>query len=290
MERGVRGRASHEEDSVYLQIVVPTDGGPTTLEAFGPAKRLAAVCDAPVVVLTVIGTDEDAAHVRATIVGHLPGFDPARDRIEIVHGTAPADAVLAELERVPGSLLCMRSRGHAHTDPLLGVVTEAVLRGTTGPAVLIGPHVATEAWSLRSPMVVCTDGSVTAHTIVPLAAQWGIAMGVDLTVCAVSEPSTSLLDGRDEAGDMSDAALPAHMADELRDAIGRPVDFDALHGDDVARTIVRYAEDRDAGLIAVATHGRTGLKRLALGSTTMAILHHSKVPVLTQRPPTFAQE
>lgn len=269
---------------MYLQIVVPTDGGDTTLRAFGPAKRLAAACDAPVVVLTVIGSDENEAHVRASILERLPGFEEGRDRLELRRGVDPPAAVLEELERVPGSLLCMCSTGHVHSEPLLGVVTEVVLRGTTGPAVLIGPHVDTTAWALRSPMVVCTDGSTTAHTILGLAAQWGIAMHVELAVCAVSEPDPSVV------GDVSDAALPATFADELHDAIGRPVDFDTLHGTDVARTIARYADDRDAGLVAMATHGRTGLKRLAMGSTTMALVHHSRVPVLTQRPPTFAQE
>lgn len=269
---------------MYLQIVVPTDGGDTSLRAFGPAKRLAAQCDAPVVVVTAIGTDEDEAHVRASILGKLASFDPAIDRLELHRGADAAEAVLAELERVPGSLLCMCSTGHVHSEPLLGVVTEVVLRGTTGPAVLVGPHVDADAWSLRSPVVVCTDGSATAHTILGLAAQWGIAMGVDLAVCAVSEPDASFV------GDTIDVALPATFADELRDAIGRPVDFDALHGTDVARAIARYADDRDAGLVAMATHGRSGLKRLAIGSTTMAVVHHSRVPVLTQRPPTFAQE
>lgn len=269
---------------MYLQIVVPSDGGDTSLRAFGPAKRLAAQCDAPVVVVTAIGTDENEAHVRASILGKLPTFDPATDRLELRRGGDAAQVVLDELERVPGSLLCMCSTGHVHSEPLVGVVTEVVLRSTTGPAVLIGPHVDTESWALRSPLVVCTDGSTTAHTIVGLAAQWGIAMGVDLTVCAVSEPDTSLV------GDTTDAALPATFADELQAAIGRPVDFDALHGNDVAKTIARYADDRDAGLVAMATHGRSGLKRLALGSTTMAVVHHARVPVLTQRPPTFAQE
>ena len=109
-------------------------------------------------------------------------------------------------------------------------------------------------------------------------------MGVDLTVVSVSPPDAPA------TGDTSDVALPAHLAHELARELGRDVDFDSLHGDDVADAVVRYAVDRDAGLIAAATHGRTGLKRIALGSTTMAMVHRSPVPVLTQRPPEFAQE
>ena len=269
---------------MYLQIVVPTDGSEASLQAFGPAKQLATVCDSPVVVIAVIGTDENAAEIEAQLRERLPAFDASRDRIIIDQNGGPADAIIAELERLPGSLLCMRSTGRAHTEPILGLVTEAVLRATTGPAVLIGPHVDTGTWRLHGPMVVCTDGSTTSHTIVPLAAQWGIAMGVDLTVCAVTDP-----DARPDA-DTSDIALPAHVAHELQHHIGRPVDFDSLHGTDVPRAIIHFAEDRNAGLIAAATHGHTGLKRLAMGSTTMSLVHHAPVPVLTQRPPDFAQE
>ena len=278
---------------MYLQIVVPTDGSEDSIAAFRPAKQLARVCDAPVVVIAVIGTDENPKLVEARLRERLTLLDPARDRIVIDQTGAPAAAIIAELERVPGSLLCMRSTGRSHVEPILGLVTESVLRATTGPAVLIGPHVDTSSWTLHGPMVVCADGSTTSHTIEPLAAQWGIAMGVDLTVCTVSDPDASSRgDNSDssDSDDTTDIALPAHVARSLQDAIGRAVDYDSLHGTDVPRTIIRFAKDRDAGLIAAATHGHTGLKRLAMGSTTMSLVHHAHVPVLTQRPPGFAQE
>ena len=275
---------------MYLQIVVPTDGSEDSIAAFRPAKQLARVCDAPVVVIAVIGTDENPQLVEARLRERLTLLDPTRDRIVIDQNGAPAEAIIAELERVPGSLLCMRSTGRSHVEPILGLVTESVLRATTGPAVLIGPHVDTKSWTLHGPMVVCTDGSTTSHTIEPLAAQWGIAMGVDLTVCSVSDPDASSRGDTSDTSATPDIALPAHVARALHDAIGRAVDYDSLHGTDVARTIIRFAKDRHAGLIAAATHGHTGLKRLAMGSTTMSLVHRAHVPVLTQRPPAFAQE
>ncbi len=275
---------------MYLQIVVPTDGSEDSIAAFRPAKQLARVCNAPVVVIAVIGTDENPKLVEAQLRERLTLLDPARDRVIIDQNGAPADAIITELERVPGSLLCMRSTGRSHVEPILGLVTEAVLRATTGPAVLIGPHVDTKSWTLHGPMVVCTDGSTTSHTIEPLAAQWGIAMGVDLTVCSVSDPDAPSRGDTSDTDDTTDIALPAHVARSLQGAIGRTVDYDSLHGTDVPRTIIRFAKDRHAGLIAAATHGNTGLKRLAMGSTTMSLVHLAHVPVLTQRPPGFAQE
>lgn len=50
------------------------------------------------------------------------------------------------------------------------------------------------------------------------------------------------------------------------------------------RTIIDYATDRDIDLIAMPTHGRRGLERLLLGSTTERVVRQSDVPVLTLRP------
>ncbi|KAB1186612.1 MULTISPECIES: universal stress protein [Haloferax] len=48
--------------------------------------------------------------------------------------------------------------------------------------------------------------------------------------------------------------------------------------------ILDYATTHDIGLIAMPTHGRRGLRRLLLGSTTDRVLRLSDVPVLTVRP------
>jgi len=52
----------------------------------------------------------------------------------------------------------------------------------------------------------------------------------------------------------------------------------------VAETIVAYAADHEADLIAMPTRGRTGLDRLLLGSTTEHVVRRSTVPVLSLRP------
>lgn len=44
--------------------------------------------------------------------------------------------------------------------------------------------------------------------------------------------------------------------------------------------IAAYARKHDVDLIAVSTHGRTGLRRFALGSVTEEILRHATAPVL----------
>lgn len=50
-----------------------------------------------------------------------------------------------------------------------------------------------------------------------------------------------------------------------------------------AETIVDYANTQSVDLIVMATHGRTGLKRLIFGSVAEAVLHQADVPLLLIR-------
>lgn len=49
------------------------------------------------------------------------------------------------------------------------------------------------------------------------------------------------------------------------------------------RRIVAYAEEHDVDLVVMGTHGRTGLDRYLLGSTTERVVRRSPIPVLTVR-------
>jgi nucleotide-binding universal stress UspA family protein len=50
-----------------------------------------------------------------------------------------------------------------------------------------------------------------------------------------------------------------------------------------AGAILEYAEENNASLIALATHGRGGLARAVTGSVADAVVRHSDVPVLLVR-------
>lgn len=62
------------------------------------------------------------------------------------------------------------------------------------------------------------------------------------------------------------------------------VDEALLEGPDAGRAIAEWANDQEASLIAVSTHGRSGLRRLVLGSVAESILRHASVPVLAFPP------
>ena len=54
---------------------------------------------------------------------------------------------------------------------------------------------------------------------------------------------------------------------------------------DVAEAIIKRTEDGPIDLIAMATHGRGGMRHFVMGSVTERVLHHSKLPLLIVRPP-----
>jgi nucleotide-binding universal stress UspA family protein len=52
-----------------------------------------------------------------------------------------------------------------------------------------------------------------------------------------------------------------------------------------AEEIIKAADETNADLIAMSTHGRSGLRRMAFGSITDKVLHRSSIPVLMVRAP-----
>jgi nucleotide-binding universal stress UspA family protein len=72
-------------------------------------------------------------------------------------------------------------------------------------------------------------------------------------------------------------------AQRLKDD-GLPVEWEVVEGDP-ARAIIDAAHARGADLIAMATHGHSGLRRMVLGSVADSVLRGSHLPVLLVRPP-----
>jgi nucleotide-binding universal stress UspA family protein len=51
-----------------------------------------------------------------------------------------------------------------------------------------------------------------------------------------------------------------------------------------SREIVRFAREESVDLIVIATHGRTGISHVLMGSVAEKVVRHSPVPVLTVKP------
>ncbi len=75
-------------------------------------------------------------------------------------------------------------------------------------------------------------------------------------------------------------------ADRLRE-MGYAVKVEAQFGDPAQR-IVQYANEEGVSLVAMATHGRSGLGRLVMGSVAERVLRSATAPVLLLRPESSA--
>ena len=70
-----------------------------------------------------------------------------------------------------------------------------------------------------------------------------------------------------------------HVAGAAK-AAGVPCDTVQVEDDQPYRAIIKTAEDEGCDLIVMASHGRSGISAVLLGSVTNKVLTHTKIPVL----------
>ena len=88
---------------------------------------------------------------------------------------------------------------------------------------------------------------------------------------------------RIEAQWTQDAQTTLDAVSKIAAAKGVAVKTLVLKSDLVADALVTAAAKSKADLIVMASHGRSGIKRLLLGSETQHVLTHAKIPVLVLR-------
>jgi nucleotide-binding universal stress UspA family protein len=91
------------------------------------------------------------------------------------------------------------------------------------------------------------------------------------------------------------AACQRQLEEEMRQNVtqlqqaGYMVSTEILYGDPAQR-ISDYVRDAKIDLVAMTTHGRTGLERFVLGSVAESVLRQVDVPLLLLRSISMAQE
>lgn len=139
-----------------------------------------------------------------------------------------------------------------------------------------------------SHILVATDLSPEAMSCIPSVAEMARSVGARITLLHVLESLEAIPHGSPLAPPLRDAADPEDVEkararlEERRAAFGPGIDIqlELLAGGDAAEEITKYASSNNIDLIAVTTHGRTGLRRIALGSVAEAVIRHSRIPVL----------
>jgi nucleotide-binding universal stress UspA family protein len=136
----------------------------------------------------------------------------------------------------------------------------------------------------RGRLLVSSDGSDFSNSIVPIAATWSDRLQL--------EPWLTEVVGPDEDPEPAHHPVPNREVEAARKRLGTlaagfqpatAANIHVLHGAP-GRSIPSFAERLPAALIAIATHGRSGLTRLTMGSVANEIVRHAPCPVLITRP------
>ena len=137
-------------------------------------------------------------------------------------------------------------------------------------------------------ILVPVDGSETSYAAVAQAAELAKAFGGKITVVQVLALDPYIAAEYISATQTNDLIERARTSvlKTLEEAaakfsdLGIPVEAKLLEGQVVHREIIREAETSKADLIVIGSHGRTGLKRLFLGSVAQSVLGEAHIPVL----------
>jgi len=146
--------------------------------------------------------------------------------------------------------------------------------------------------------LVCLDGSAPAEQIIPYVTKEALSMNNKIILLRVIDLPESIISinipGTPAVPVSTPNAAKRTITEEkeANDYLNRKAKFLKAKGLDVeciiqsgsaGQTIVKYAQENDCTLIAIATHGHGGFRRFALGSTADYVVHHSSIPVLTVR-------
>jgi nucleotide-binding universal stress UspA family protein len=148
-------------------------------------------------------------------------------------------------------------------------------------------------------ILVCLDGSLLAEQILPYAADEAVAHEGQVILFRVTTvpiipspaipgaPSAPLTVATMEQAAIEDEAEAGNylerVAATLLDERGLRARCVVVPGD-AGEAIVSYARSEDVDLIAIATHGRSGLGKAVFGSVADYVLRRSGHPVLLIKP------
>jgi len=141
-------------------------------------------------------------------------------------------------------------------------------------------------------IVVPTDFS--DHSLRALSYALGLAgkYDADVKILFVNEPGLQVSDmawvGVDERSlkDEHVKEARANLDKIVREQIPPDMAVEAIiRSGDAVDEIIAYADEVNADLIVMATHGRTGLSHMLMGSTAEQVIRRASCPVLTLKHP-----
>jgi nucleotide-binding universal stress UspA family protein len=295
---------------MYTRILIPLDGSKTAEKVLPYARFVAGALKLPIELLAVVDIVEMATHISADRARYLDTMieDSVRNSEHYLRGIAcafpsgtkwtvekgKAEQLIIETAAADkGTLVTMATHGRSGINRwLLGSVAEKVLRGATNPMLLVRAteEGTTDGVATLKSIVVPLDGSELAESVLPMAAT--LAKKLYLAVVlfrAYNIPYNAYASGEDYYAANYEELLTA-MREEAVDYLEKKteavkklgianVSYVAKEGF-AADEIISLARKSRDNLIAMCSHGRSGVKRWVLGSVTETVVRHSGDPVL----------
>jgi nucleotide-binding universal stress UspA family protein len=172
---------------------------------------------------------------------------------------------------------------------LLGSVTEEVVRKAACPVLTVRADSEQKAGATVRRVLVPVDFSEAAQTAVRHATEIARTYdGAEVHLLHVVEevvyPSAYGVNPPYEASQVVVGRVEAALGKMVREGLGdEQVRVSATVGY-APLTILDYVEEHGIDLVVIATHGRSGLDRVLLGSVAERVLRRSPVPVFVVKP------
>ncbi|WP_424015605.1 universal stress protein [Halorubrum xinjiangense] len=280
---------------MFDRICVPTDGSDAAAAAFEHTLAIAADHGATVHLLHVADTTRDSVtRIGGDVVDVLEregesiveeSAARAEDRgveaeTAVRQGGVP-ETVAAYTEEIDADLVAMSTRGRQGVEHLVGSTTERVVRQSPVPVLALRPGDEAVPYPYED-ILVPTDGSPAATAALDRALP--IAERAGATVHVLSVVDTG---GIGIADHVEVDALSEFADDAVAEGVERveAAGLEAVGAVEVASSAARgiraYVDDPGVDLVAMGTHGRTGVGRYLLGSVAERTLRTVPVPVLT---------
>ncbi len=292
-------------------ILVPLDGTPLSEAALPYAEALAARTGAQLTLIRAahgpilaVGRPEAQFNVISEAEEYLAKLaEEARGRgftiaTGVPYGLSPAAWLVEEITLRNADMIVIGTHDRVGLDHLIhGSVAQAVVSHATVPVLLIRSADGlrpVEHFHSREPVfIVPLDGSDIAEAGLPEAKKLARALGGRLVLVGViPEPGQPVVDqwGIGTYVGANHERLRTDAQDYLW-RVAAQVEADgiltqrAVRQGDPAAQIVHASEQYNAAAVVMATHGRTGIGRMLMGSIAGRVLHNSPCPVLVVRPP-----
>ena len=220
----------------------------------------------------------------------------ALDAVSVVEVTrrdvAPAPAILRYADEEEIDLIALGTHGRrGPSRVLLGSVAEEVVRRADAPVLTVrGKNEGGRATpvGLLDRILVPVDFSDYSREALRAAAEWARLYNAQLHTLHVVEETPHpafYMGGVRSVYDVEpdlDEKVKAKLGEFADETIGARDDVEAhVRTGAAASEIAEFVESNSVDLVALSTHGRTGLERFLLGSVAEKVVRHVRCPVLT---------